>query len=103
MIGVIITFQYEEGFEEGAVRAIAERARAKFVGMPGLRSKAFTVSAEKRRALNFYVWEAEDAARAFLTPALLERVTALYGVRPTVEFVRVAALVENVQAAGCPA
>ena len=40
----------------------------------------------KREATNFYVWESEDAAKAFFTDDLLERVTGLYGVRPTVEF-----------------
>ena len=46
-------------------------------------------------AVNFYVWETEAAARAFFTPELTERVTGLYGVAPTLEFVSIAALVEN--------
>ncbi|HEX3248050.1 MAG TPA: hypothetical protein VHS05_01380 [Pyrinomonadaceae bacterium] len=54
------------------------------VGMPGLRSKAFTFNSEKREAANFYVWDSEDVAKAFFTDELLERVTNLYGVRPTV-------------------
>lgn len=95
MIGVFVTFQYGEGFDEQTVREIAGNARARFEGMPGLRSKAFTVDAAKREARNFYVWESEDAARAFFTDALLERVGGLYGVRPSVDFVRIAALVEN--------
>jgi hypothetical protein len=63
--------------------------------MPGLHSKAFTVNSAKREATNFYVWDSEDAARAFYTDALLERLTGLYGVRPGVEFVQIATLVEN--------
>jgi len=66
--------------------------------MPGLRSKAFTVNSRKREATNFYIWDSEDAAKAFFTDALLERVTSLYGVRPSVEFVRIATLVENARA-----
>ncbi|MEX3855187.1 hypothetical protein AB3X94_14130 [Paraburkholderia sp. BR10923] len=77
------------------MRTIAETARARFEGMPGLRSKAFTLNSAKREATNFYVWESEDAAKAFFTDALRERVTGLYGVRPDAEFVRIAALVEN--------
>ena len=95
MIGVFVTFSYGDNFDERAVRKIAETARAKFEGMPGLRSKAFTLNSRKREATNFYVWEAEDAARAFFNDALLEGVTGLYGVRPSVEFVQIAALVEN--------
>jgi len=76
MIGVFVTFSCGCGndFDEQAVRKIAETARARFEGMPGLRSKAFTVNSEKREARNFYVWDSEDAAKAFFTDALLERV-----------------------------
>jgi hypothetical protein len=95
MIGVFVTFRYADKFDEEAVRKIAETARARFEGMPGLHSKAFTVSPARREATNFYVWDSEDAAKAFFTDALLERVTGLYGVRPGVEFVQIAALVEN--------
>jgi uncharacterized protein YfiM (DUF2279 family) len=95
MIGVFVTFRYADNFDEQAVRRIAETARARFEGMPGLRSKAFTVDSAKRAATNFYVWDSEDAAKAFFTDALLKRVTGLYGVRPSVEFVRIVTLVEN--------
>ena len=95
MIGVFVTFRYGDNFDEQALRELAETARARFEGMPGLRSKAFTVNPAKREATNFYVWDSEDAAKAFFTDALVERVTGLYGVRPSVEFVEVATLVEN--------
>ena len=95
MIGVFVTFRYADNFNEQVVRKVAETARARFEGMPGLRSKAFTVNSAKREATNFYVWDSEDAAKAFFTDALLERVTGLYGVRPSVEFVQIVALVEN--------
>jgi hypothetical protein len=49
-------------------------------------------------ATNFYVWDSEDAAGAFFNDALLERITGLYDVRPAVEFVQIAALVENARA-----
>ena len=98
MIGVFVTFRYDDKFDEQAVRKIAEAARASFEGMPGLRSKAFTINSAKREARNLYVWDSEDAAKAFYTDALLERVTGLYGVRPSVEFVQIAALVENARA-----
>jgi heme-degrading monooxygenase HmoA len=96
MIGVFVTFRYGDNFDERAVRNIAETARARFEGMPGLRSKAFTFNSAKSEAANFYVWDSEDAAKAFFTDELLELVTGLYGVRPTVEFVQIATLVENV-------
>jgi hypothetical protein len=98
MIGVFVTFRYADNFDEQAVRKIAETARARFEGMPGLRSKAFTFNSGKREAANFYVWDSEDAAKAFFTDALLGRITDLYGVRPSVEFVQIVTLVENARA-----
>ena len=98
MIGVFVTFHYGDNFNEQAVRKITETARGRFEGMPGLRSKAFTINSGKREAINFYVWDSEDAAKAFFTDQLLERVAGLYGVRPRVEFVQIATLVENTRA-----
>jgi heme-degrading monooxygenase HmoA len=95
MIGVFVTFRFGDDFDEQAVRKTAETARVRFEGMPGLHSKAFTLNSGKREATNFYVWDSEDAAKAFFTDQLLERVTGLYGVRPGVEFVQIAELVEN--------
>ena len=95
MIGVFVTFRYADHFDEQAVRKIAETSRPRFAGVPGLRSKAFTLNSAKREAVNFYIWESEDAANAFFTDALLDRVTALYGVRPVVEFAQIATVVEN--------
>ena len=98
MIGVFVTFRYEDNFDEKALRAIAENARAKFEGMPGLRSKAFTINSEKREAVNFYVWDSEDAAKALFTDQFREMVTGLYGAPPSVEFVQILTLVENTPA-----
>ena len=53
------------------------------------------MSEERGEAVNFYVWESAEAAHAFFTEELLERVTGLYGVRPSVEYVELAALVDN--------
>ena len=97
MIGVFVTFRYQDKFDEQALRKIAQAARTRFEGMPGLRSKAFTLDPAKRLAANFYVWDSEDAARAFFTDEMLQRATDLYGVRPSVEFVQVATLVENIR------
>ncbi|BFU89631.1 MAG: hypothetical protein NTAFB01_08180 [Nitrospira sp.] len=98
MIGVFVTIRYGENFDEKTaqkIQKIAESARALFEGMPGLRSKAFTFNPNAREATNFYVWDSEKAARAFFTDELIERVTSLYGVRPSVDFVQIVTLVDN--------
>ena len=95
MQGVIVQFQYADDFDHDRIAGIARQARARFEGMPGLRQKAFTVDAQNRRATNVYLWDSEEAARGFFSEELVDRVTGLYGVRPTVTFVEVAELVDN--------
>jgi hypothetical protein len=56
MIGVLVTFQYGNEFDEAKIQHVAETAQGRFKGMPGLRSKAFTIDATKRAAINFYIW-----------------------------------------------
>ncbi|MFO0705454.1 MAG: YdhR family protein [Nitrospira sp.] len=100
MIAVMVRFQYEHEFNEARLQHIAEGARTKFQGMPGLRSKAFTVDAANRQALNFYVWESEDAARKFFSPPMIDGVATIYGVRPSIEYLKLAVLVENPRSEG---
>jgi hypothetical protein len=95
MQGVIVEFQYADDFDGSKIAGIAREARSRFEGMPGLRQKAFTVDEQNRRATNVYVWNSEKAARGFFTDELVERVTGLYGVRPTISFVEIAELVDN--------
>lgn len=65
MIGVFVTFRYADNFDQQAVLKIAETARARFEGMPGLRSKAFTINSGKREATNFYVWTQRTQPKRF--------------------------------------
>jgi heme-degrading monooxygenase HmoA len=95
VIGVSVTFQYDEDFDRARVISIAENARGTFEGMPGLRSKVFTVDDAGRRAMNFYVWESADAAQSFFSAEMRERVSGLYGVEPRIDFVEIAQMVDN--------
>jgi heme-degrading monooxygenase HmoA len=95
MIGVFVTFESDDDFDEAVITKIAGEASAMFEGMPGLRNKFFTLDEKHGRATNFYVWESEQAAREFFSEQLVERVTGLYGVRPRVEFAQVVGYVDN--------
>ena len=95
MHGVIVEFQYEEEFDPGQIAGIAHEARGRFEGLSQLRQKTFTIDQQNHRATNVYLWESEDAARGFFNDELIDRVTQLYGVRPTLSFVEVAELVDN--------
>jgi hypothetical protein len=95
MIGVNVTFQYSGDLDRNRIIKVADQARAMFKGMPNLRWKVFTFDEEHQRATNFYVWESSEAADAFFSEALRERVTELYGVRPEIDFVEIAQIVNN--------
>jgi len=95
VFGVSVQFDYDGDFDRSRVIAVANNARPAFEGMPGLRFKAFAFDEGRQRAMNFYVWESEEAARAFFTDELRERVTDLYGVPPTIAFLEIAQLVDN--------
>ena len=95
MIGVYVSFQYDGDFDRSRIEKVAENARGMFEGMPGLRSKYFTLDEKHQRAVNFYVWDSDDAAERFFSTELRERVTGLYGVSPSIEFVDIAQIVDN--------
>ena len=95
MHSVIVEFQYGEEFDPARIAEIARDARGRFEGLPHLQQKAFTIDEQNHRATNVYLWESEDAARGFFNEELVDRVTGLYGVRPTLSFVEVAELVDN--------
>ena len=95
MIAVFVTFRFAADFNAAKLHQLAQASHARFEGMPGLRSKLFSVAAESREARNVYVWDDPQAARAFFTPEMQDRIAALYGVKPLVEYAEVGALVEN--------
>jgi len=53
------------------VRQIADGARASLKACLGS-VKTFTVDSVNQEALNFYVWDSEEAAKAFFSPQLIE-------------------------------
>jgi hypothetical protein len=95
MITVFITFRFGADFNAAKLQKIAENSKAGFEGMPGLRSKLYSMSPERREARNVYVWDDAQAARAFFTPEIQDRIAMLYGVKPLIESAEICALVEN--------
>ncbi len=95
MIGVSVVFDYDGDFDRSRVVAVAKNARTMFEGLAGLRFKFFTLDEKQERAVNFYVWDSMEAAEAFFTDELRERVTGLYGVSPTISYLEIAEFVDN--------
>jgi hypothetical protein len=95
MFGVFVTFDLGAAYDAARLSQLAQAALPKFTGMPGLISKTFTLDDAARKAVNFYVWETEAAARGFFSAETLVWVTRVYGVQPTLRFVAIAGRVEN--------
>jgi hypothetical protein len=95
MIGVIVTIGPDSEVTRERASAVAEQEGPKFEGMDGLQSKVFMWNDETGTVTNTYVWDSEQAARAFFTPELKAKITELYGVEPNVQFAEVSALIDN--------
>lgn len=95
MVGVIVTIGPGEGLTRERATTVAEQEGPKFQGIAGLASKVFMWNDETETVINTYVWDSEEAARAFFTPELKALVVELYGVEPHVQFAEVSALIDN--------
>ncbi|MEV6010081.1 hypothetical protein AB0M29_25115 [Streptomyces sp. NPDC051976] len=95
MIGVLVTFTQTDKFDRSTIAKIAGELRGPFEGMAGLRFKSFMLDEGGAHARNFYVWDDEEKGRAFFTEELVGKVTGVYGVRPTIEFLDVVGFVDN--------
>lgn len=95
MIGVLVTFTQTEKFDHATLAKIAGELRAPFEGMAGLRFKSFMLDEDSGRARNFYLWDDEEKGRAFFTEELIGKVTGIYGVSPTIEYLDIVGFVDN--------
>jgi heme-degrading monooxygenase HmoA len=95
MIGVIVTIGPAADLDRERASAVAEGARPMFEGMDGLRSKVFMWNEQAGTVTNTYVWDSEDAARAFFSPELKQKIVELYGAEPTVQYTEISTLVDN--------
>ena len=95
MIGVIVTIGPDAELTRERASAVADQEGPKFEGMDGLQSKVFMWNDETGTVINTYVWDSEQAARAFFTPELKAKVIELYGAEPHVQFAEVSALIDN--------
>jgi heme-degrading monooxygenase HmoA len=95
MIGTIVTIGPHAELTRERASAVAEREGPKFEGMDGLQSKVFMWNDDTGTVTSTYVWDSEEAARAFFTPEVKAMVTELYGTEPKVQFTEVSALIDN--------
>ncbi|MEY4762601.1 MAG: hypothetical protein RLZZ200_2457 [Pseudomonadota bacterium] len=91
MIVVSVTFALGDAFDAAQVERVAVEAAPRFSGIPGLKSKTFTVDHQRHEVVNLYAWDDEALARAFFSDELLAHVTRVYGVPPRIDFLPVVA------------
>ena len=66
MIGVYVTFQYNGDFDRARVEKVAKDREGCSRGWPGSVTSSSRSTRSRKRAVNFYVWEAEDKSRGLL-------------------------------------
>ena len=67
MHAMVVRFAMPEGTDWETLRRVArERAEAYYRNLPGLRSKAFIISPERREYGGQYVWETREQLEEFL-------------------------------------
>jgi hypothetical protein len=99
MIGLFVDLDYNGQLDRDRVLKVAEAAHPMFVGMPGVQFKFFTLDEAAGRATNFYVWDSRGQAESFFSPEIRAQITELYGVEPTLRYVEIAQVVNNVAGA----
>ncbi|MES2957468.1 MAG: hypothetical protein V4792_04720 [Pseudomonadota bacterium] len=86
MVEVLLTFLFGAEFDEARIRQVSETGQGEAKTTPGLRSKRLMIDRANCGAVLLYLWDSEDTARDFFSLDRVELITALYGVRPTIQF-----------------
>lgn len=84
------------------IRKVAERVRELFVGMPGLRRKYFSYSAERGEVINVYDWQDCAAAARVRDREFVAKIRAAYAGEPDVTFAEILAIAESAEGATLP-
>jgi hypothetical protein len=90
-IGVIVTIGPDAELTRERASAVAEQEGPKFEGWTVFRARCSCGNDETGTVTNTYVWDSEQAARAFFTPELKAKVIEFYGAEPHMQFAEVSA------------
>ena len=94
VIAASILYTLPEDTDWEAMRSVQRERSTLYVGMPGLRSKAFVVDPASRRYGGLYVWESRAALDDFLQGDIVAGLVARFG-RPEVRVFEVPVLIEE--------
>ncbi len=70
-------------------------ANSMFKDMPGLLSKQFCYDENTGNGHSVYLWETQEKAEAFFSPAFFEHFHEVFGVEPTITYLDILVLVDN--------
>lgn len=94
MIAASILYTLPEGTDWDTMRALQRERSSLYVGMPGLRFKAFVVDPDSRRYGGLYVWESREALDDFLRGDIVAALVTRFG-EPEVRVFDVSVLVDG--------
>jgi hypothetical protein len=92
MYGALVQFPAESRLTTEETRVRWEAIAPVFEREPGFIHKAFLRSPDGSTWGGFYIWETEDAAKAYYNEAWRERMAARYGQPPSVTYFDVPAV-----------
>ena len=95
LITVITRFPLPAGVTAEQIRAAFDEAAPGFRNVPSLVRKQFLRSKDCRIAGGVYLWNDEDAARAFMNERVAPMIRQKFQVEPTIEFYDSPVVVEN--------
>jgi hypothetical protein len=95
LITVVTRFPLPAGVTPNQILTAFEEAAPKFRNVPGLLRKQFLRAKDCRTAGGVYLWNDEQAARAFMSERVLPMIRAKFQVEPTIEFYDSPVIVEN--------
>jgi hypothetical protein len=94
-ITVVTRFPLPAGVTATQIRAAFTEAAPKFRNVPGLVRKQFLCAKDCRTAGGVYLWNDEQAARAFMNDRVVPMLREKFQVEPSIEFYDSPVIVEN--------
>jgi len=97
MFAACFRFAVSEGADWNAMRSLMKARAKQFRKLPGLRSKAFLLDADRREIGGNYVWETRESLEAYLRSDLYLDVVRKLGEPKEMRIYEVPEYVDNAQ------
>ncbi|MEZ4521678.1 MAG: hypothetical protein R3A46_08590 [Thermomicrobiales bacterium] len=100
MIAALITFDVETPLSLEEATEKFESTAPNYRGLAHLISKSYIRSQDGGTVGGFYVWDSREAAEEMYAGEWEDKVTGVYGVKPTLQYFDVPVLIQNDPSAG---